>query len=215
MKATKPVTGILVERGGYYHTVINAYVSGRRKQISRTTGLPVKNNYRRALKILEDRKREYDENGLSGMLTMEERQRSSSMLLSEYMNQWLEHRKSSLAPATWESYNNIINGRTKRFFDPIGVTITTLTPQLIEDFMDQLADEGLSGSTRCRYYNVLHQVLQQAVRRDHIERSPLDKVEHPKRSKFHPSFYSREEAPQQAQKSAPRSFAPWRCNHFS
>jgi hypothetical protein len=57
MKAIKPVTGVLVERGGYYHTVINAYVNGRRKPISRTTGLPIKNNLRRAQKILEDRKR--------------------------------------------------------------------------------------------------------------------------------------------------------------
>lgn len=123
MKAIKPVTGVLVERGGYYHTVINAYVNGRRKPISRTTGLPVKNNLRRAQKILEDRKREYDESGMSGMLTMEERQRTSSILLSEYMNQWLEHKKSSIAQATYRSYENIINGRTRRFFDPIGVTI--------------------------------------------------------------------------------------------
>jgi integrase len=194
MKAIKPVTGVLVERGGYYHTVINAYVNGRRKPISRTTGLPVKNNLRRAQKILEDRKREYDESGMSGMLTMEERQRTSSILLSEYMNQWLEHKKSSIAQATYRSYKNIINGRTKRFFDPIGVTISTLTPQLVEDFLDYLADEGVNGSTQCRYFNVLNQVLKQAVRKDHIDRSPLDKVDHPKKNKFHPSFYTKEEA---------------------
>lgn len=194
MKAIKPVTGVLVERGGYYHTAINAYVNGRRKPISRTTGLPVKNNLRRAQKILEDRKREYDESGMSGMLTMEERQRTSSILLSEYMNQWLEHKKSSIAQATYRSYENIINGRTKRFFDPIGVTISTLTPQLVEDFLDYLADEGVNGSTQCRYFNVLNQVLKQAVRKDHIDRSPLDKVDHPKKNKFHPSFYTKEEA---------------------
>ncbi|MEG0597808.1 MAG: hypothetical protein RR502_07175 [Oscillospiraceae bacterium] len=57
MKAIKPVAGFLAERGGYYHTVISAYVDGRRKPISRTTGLPVKNNLRRAQKILEERRR--------------------------------------------------------------------------------------------------------------------------------------------------------------
>lgn len=115
MKAIKPVSGTLVERGGYYHTVINAYVNGKRRPISRTTGLPVKNNLRRAQKALEERKREYDESGLSGMLTMEERQRNSTMLLSEYLNRWLEHKKATLAQATYNSYNSIIGGRMKRF----------------------------------------------------------------------------------------------------
>lgn len=196
MKAIKPVSGSLVERGGYYHTVINAYVNGKRRPISRTTGLPVKNNLRRAQKILEERKQEYDATGVAGMLTMEERQRNANMLLSEYMNQWLERKKASIAPATYRGYRDIINGRTKRFFDPIGVTIGTLSPQLIEDFMDLLVDEGLNGSTQIRYYNVLHQVLKQAVRKDHIDRSPLDKVDRPKKNKFHPSFYSKEEAMQ-------------------
>jgi integrase len=132
---------------------------------------------------------------MSGMLTMEERQRTSSILLSEYMNQWLEHKKSSIAQATYRSYENIINGRTKRFFDPIGVThIDT----------DAAARGGLSGLScgrrRQRQHavpgisTVLNQVLKQAVRKDHIDRSPLDKVDHPKKNKFHPSFYTKEEA---------------------
>ena len=58
MKANKPCSGHLVDRGGYYHTVIYVLENGKRKPISRTTGLPVKNNLRKAQKILEDRKRE-------------------------------------------------------------------------------------------------------------------------------------------------------------
>jgi len=143
MKVTKPVTGSLVERGGYYHTLINAYVNGKRKIISRTTGLPVKNNYRRALKILEDRKQEYDESGLSGMLTMEERRRNTSLLLSEYMSKFVERKKDKISPVTYEGYTNMIKGRIRRFFDPLGVTIGSLTPQLIEDFLNTVARRRL------------------------------------------------------------------------
>ena len=75
MKANKPCSGHLVDRGGYYHTVIYVLENGKRKPVSRTTGLPVKNNLRKAQKILEDRKREYDEMGLAGMLSLEERDR--------------------------------------------------------------------------------------------------------------------------------------------
>lgn len=196
MKVTKPVTGSLVERGGYYHTLINAYVNGKRKVISRTTGLPVKNNYRRALKVLEDRKKEYDESGLSGMLTMEERRRNTSILLSEYMTKFVERKKDTISPVTYEGYTNMINGRIRRFFDPLGVTIGSLTPQLIEDFLDSITDDGCNSSTQLRYYQIIGNCLKSAVRKDHIDRNPIEKVDRPRRAKFTAAYYSKDEAMQ-------------------
>lgn len=194
MKVKKPVTGSLVEVNGYYHTIINAYVDGKRKQISRTTGLPIKNNQRKAQKILEDRKREYDESGLTGMLTMEDRDRSQSMLLTDYMDKWVKVKKNSIAHATYESYSGMINGRIKRFFDPLGVTVSTVTPQLLEDFIEDLQDAGLRGSSQVRHYQVIKQCLDTAVRKDYILRNPMDKVDRPKKSKFYASFYNKDEA---------------------
>lgn len=194
MKVKKPVTGSLVERGGYYHTLINAYVNGQRKVISRTTGLPVKNNYRRALKILEERKQEYDESGLSGMLTMEERQRNTSVLLSEYMLKFVERKKDKISPVTYDGYANMVKGRIRHFFDPLGVTISSLTPQLIEDFLDTIADDGCNSSTQQRYYQIIGACLKNAVRKDHIDKNPIEKVDRPKRAKFTASYYTRDEA---------------------
>lgn len=94
-------------------------VNGKRKQMSRTTESPVKNNYRKALKVLEDRKKKYDLAGLPGMLTLEERQRAGSMLLSEHMHRWAEKRKSEISPLTYQSYMSMIDGRIKSFFDPL------------------------------------------------------------------------------------------------
>lgn len=194
MKVIKPVTGSLVERGGYYHTLINAYVNGKRRIISRTTGLPVKNNYRRALKVLEDRKKEYDESGLSGMLTMEERRLNTSLLLSEYMTKFVERKKDRISPVTYEGYTNMIKGRIRRFFDPLGVTIGSLTPQLIEDFLDSVADDGCNSSTQQRYYQIIGCCLKNAVRKDHIDRNPIEKVDRPRRAKFTAAYYSKDEA---------------------
>jgi integrase len=194
MKVTKPVTGSLVERGGYYHTLINAYVNGKRRIISRTTGLPVKNNYRRALKVLEERKKEYDESGLSGMLTMEERRLNTSLLLSEYMTKFVERKKDKLSPVSYEGYTNMIKGRIRRFFDPLGVTIGSLTPQLIEDFLDSIADDGCNSSTQQRYYQIIGCCLKNAVRKDHIDRNPIEKVDRPRRTKFTAAYYSKDEA---------------------
>ncbi|MEG0944746.1 MAG: tyrosine-type recombinase/integrase [Angelakisella sp.] len=194
MKAIKPVAGFLAERGGYYHTVISAYVDGRRKPISRTTGLPVKNNLRRAQKILEERKEEYDKHGLPGMLTMEARQRGASVPLGEYMLKFVERKKGSIAPMTYVSYTNMVKGRIHKFFDPLGVTISTLTPQLIEDFLDSIADDGYNGSTQLRYYQIIGACMKNALRKDHIDRNPMDKVDRPKKAKYTAAYFTREEA---------------------
>lgn len=196
MKVNKPVTGSLIEKGGYYHTVINARVDGKRKQISRTTGIKVKgrDNKNMAKKIFEDRKREYDENGISGMLVMEERNAARSMLLTEYMEKWVERKKNDIAYATYISYSGMIKSRIKRFFDPIGVTVASATPQIFDDFIEELQDAGLNDSSQQRYYAAIKQCLDTAVRKDYIMRNPLDKVDRPKRSKFYSAFCSLEEA---------------------
>ncbi len=146
------------------------------------------------MKILEDRKQEYDESGLSGMLTMEERRLNTSVLLSEYMSKFVERKKDKISPVTYVGYTNMIKGRIRRFFDPLGVTIGSLTPQLIEDFLDTIADDGCNSSTQQRYYQIIGCCLKNAVRKDHIDRNPIEKVDRPKRAKFTASYYSRDEA---------------------
>ena len=193
MKANKPCSGHLIERGGYYHTVIYVLENGKRIPISRTTGLPVKNNLRRAQKILEDRKREYDELGLAGMLSLEERERFASMPLTDYMRYVID-RKPNLQPPTRAGYLNTIKGRFAKFFDPKGVTISSLTPKLIEDFIEYMAMEKLCGTTQNDYIRLLNMCLIYATKKDHILKNPMDKVDRPRKSKSKAQFYTKQEA---------------------
>lgn len=85
MKANNPCSNHLVDRGGYYHAVIYMLENGKRIPISRTTDLPAKNNLRRLQKTLDDSKREYDELGLAGLLSLEDRTHFTSMPLTDYM----------------------------------------------------------------------------------------------------------------------------------
>ena len=193
MKAKKPCSGHLIERGGYYHTVIYVLENGKRKAVSRTTGLPVKNNLRKATKILEDRKREYDELGLAGMLSLEERERFASMPIADYMR-YVVDRKTHLTPTTKAGYLQTINGRVAKFFGPKGVTISSLTPKLIDDFIEYLAADGLNGTTQHDYIVFLGTCLRYAVKKDHITKNPMDKVELPKKNKSNAQFYTKQEA---------------------
>ena len=192
MKANKPCSGHLIERGGYYHTVIYVLENGKRKPVCRTTGLPVKNNLRRAQKILEERKREYDEMGLAGMLTLEERERFASMLLPDYMRYVFD--RKTLEPLTKIGYLNVVNGRITQFFVPRGVTISTVSPKIIEDFIEYLASEGLCGTTQHDYVKLIGSCLRYAVKKDHILTNPMEKVDMPKKSKGKAQFYTKQEA---------------------
>lgn len=193
MKVNKPCSGHLIERGGYYHTVIYVLENGKRKPISRTTGLPVKNNLRKAQKILEDRKREYDEKGLSGMLSLEERDCYASMPLAEYMR-YVVSKKPKLQPSTRTGYLRIIDGPITKFFTPKSVTLSSLTPKLIDDFIEYMEDAGLSGTSQNDYCRLLNTCLRYAMRKDHITSNPMDKVDRPAKEKNKAQYYTRQEA---------------------
>ncbi|MEG0597809.1 MAG: phage integrase SAM-like domain-containing protein, partial [Oscillospiraceae bacterium] len=128
------------------------------------------------------------------MLTMEARQRGASVPLGEYMLKFVERKKGSIAPMTYVCYTNMVKGRIHKFFDPLGVTISTLTPQLIEDFLDSIADDGYNGSTQLRYYQIIGACMKNALRKDHIDRNPMDKVDRPKKAKYTAAYFTREEA---------------------
>lgn len=194
MKAIKPCAGHLQERGGYYHTVISVYVNGKRKTISRTTGLPVKNNLRKAQKILEERKNEIDEHGLSGLLSREERLKFGSMLFTDYMMYVIERKKPDLAIPTYVGYKHAANGRIREFFEPKGITLDDMSAGILDDFISFMSRCGLNGTSQNDYLRQINMVLRYAVRRDHIEKNPMDKVDRPRKSKRTPQFYSAEEA---------------------
>lgn len=169
--------------------------NGVRKPISRTTGLPVKNNQRKAQKILEDRKREYDEMGLAGMLSFEERERRASMPLVEYMR-YVVDRKRNIQPTTRSGYLQLINGRISSFFTPKHTTISSLTPAMIEDFIESMAEDGLANTTQNDYLRVLNNCLRYALKKEHITKNPMDKVDRPRKGKSKAQFYSKDEAEQ-------------------
>lgn len=113
----KPCTGSVQAHGGYWHTVINVKIDGVRKAKWMGTGLPERGNKRKAMEILEQRKREYDEHGLTALLGMDDRTATNSMLFSTFMLKWVKTKKPSLRETTYNGYVNSIEGRIKEKMD--------------------------------------------------------------------------------------------------
>lgn len=87
------VAGHLREKSGYYYAVLNYTDSlGKRKTKWISTGLTVKGNKKRAEAILMDARRNYNPE--------EPKVMDGDILFADYMEQWLEIIKSSVAVPT-------------------------------------------------------------------------------------------------------------------
>jgi integrase len=112
-----------------------------------------------------------------------------------YLQSWLVKRRSALQDTTYESYRTLINGKIRRYFTPMGLTLQEVTADHIEDFFQHLYDEGLTGATVLHYYAVLKTAFRAATRKKNrlITTNPIDDVDRPCSGDFQASFYSAQE----------------------
>ena len=173
------VAGHLQEKNGLYYMV----VSYKRKTKWFSTGLPIKGNKKKAEQMLMDLRKEY---------VPKEKPLEQSILFSDFMLQWLEIVKPTIAITTYSSYCNMVTGVIVPYFKAKQITLGDLKATDIQAFyMDQL--KRVSASSVIHYHANIHKALKYAVKIDLIPTNPADKVERPKKSRFIGSFYDSEE----------------------
>lgn len=178
------VAGHLQEKNGLYYMVVSyPDVTGKRKTKWFSTGLPIKGNKKKAEKMLMDLRKEY---------VPKERPLEQTILFSDFMLQWLEIVKPTIAITTYSSYCNMVTGVIVPYFKAKQITLGDLKATDIQEFyMDQL--KRVSASSVIHYHANIHKALKYAVKIDLIPTNPADKVERPKKSRFVGSFYDSEE----------------------
>lgn len=177
------VAGHVREKKGYYYAVLNyTDVFGNRKTKWIKTGLPVKGNKKRAEAFLQEQRRKF----------VQDAPPADDMLFADFMEQWLEVAKTSIAVATYASYTNMVKKVISPYFREKGIMLKELTAKDIQDFyLKQL--EHVSASSVIHYHANIHKALKYAVKLDLIPGNPADKVERPKKEKFSASFYDADE----------------------
>ena len=158
-------------------------VAGKRKTKWFSTGLPIKGNKKKAEKMLMDLRKEY---------VPKEKPLEQTILFSDFMLQWLEIVKPTIAITTYSSYCNMVTGVIVPYFKEKGITLGALKATDIQAFyMDQL--KRVSASSVIHYHANIHKALKYATKIELIPSNPADKVERPKKSRFVGSFYDSEE----------------------
>ncbi len=192
------VTGHLREKNGYYHIVLN-YVdgNGKRHTPSKSTGLPVKGNKKRAEKMLMDA-RAAQEAELEAKATEQSAENTSTSLIpfTEFLLDWLEMTKKNVEETTYGAYAMVLKGRIIPYFDEFhpGLALQAVTPKHIQDYYTyELTVRGVSANTVIHRHANIRKALQHAFKLGLIDSNPADRIERPKKEKFVGSFYEEDE----------------------
>ena len=177
---------------GRLYAVIQAKDNGKTKSVWRALGLPegasrtqINKAYRAVVTKFEE---EYNQGLIHSV------QPPTDLPIFSYLCRYLEKAKPELQITTYRSYHGMIYGRMKTYFTARPeLTIANLKPKDIEDFYQWIFDSGVKANTVIHYHTVLHRVFKQAFKDELIDVNPFDRVERPKKNKFHGKNYSEEE----------------------
>ena len=178
------VAGHLQEKKGFFYMVLSyPDITGKRKTKWFPTGLPVKGNKKRAEKMLMQTRQTFEPECTPVQ---------DDMMFSDFLLQWLEIAKPTIALTTYASYAGMAKSIIIPYFKERNTTLAGLKAIDIQTFyMRQL--KRVKASSVIHYHAVIHRALKYAVKIDLISVNPADKVERPKADKFIGSFYDSDE----------------------
>ena len=179
------VAGHLQEKNGTYYMVLSFHdETGKRKTKWVSTGLPVKGNKKKAEKLLMELRQNFEE--------PEVLDPSDDILFSDFMLQWLEIVKPTIAITTYSSYSNMVKGVIVPYFKEKSIMLRELKATDIQAFyMEQL--KRVKANSVIHYHANIHKALKYAVKIEMIDTNPADKIERPKKDRFVGSFYDSKE----------------------
>ena len=158
--------------------------TGKRKTKWVSTGLPVKGNKKKAEKMLMELRKSFEAPKVLDP--------TDDILFSDFMLQWLEIVKPTIAITTYSSYSNMVKGVIVPYFKEKGIMLRGLKATDIQVFyMEQL--KRVKANSVIHYHANIHKALKYAVKIEMIDSNPADRIERPKKDRFVGSFYDSKE----------------------
>lgn len=196
------VAGHLREKRGIYHMVLS-YIdeNGKRATPTKSTGLSVKGNKKRAEAMLNDWRK-------SEEIALKKRKANGSLkkldpnqeiLFTKFMLDWLEMMKNSVEVTTYASYAQAIESKINPYFDARFPTLTLsqITPKHIQDYYTwEMTENDVSANTVIHRHANIRKALQYAFKTGLIDINPADRIERPKKVKYVGSTYNDQELEQ-------------------
>ena len=184
------MSGSLQVKNGRYHVVV--YIGKNQKWIA--TGIPVAgNNKRKAEKRMREILADLEEKKI---------ELNRSILLADYIKQWLEEKKYEVELNTWETYEMYVNGIIDPYFRSRKLKLQEVLPQDIKSFYSYLqkGDSEVkphSVETIKKYRVCINGAFKMAMENNLVAYNPVDRVmlkKPPEQEAFKGEFYTEDEA---------------------
>ena len=186
------VAAHLRDKRGIYHMILSyTNEEGKRVSRSKTTGLPVKGNKKRAEALLAQWRQEV-EDSLRPADELELPEETDQLLFTQFMLDWLEMMKHRIELTTYSSYSSCIQKRIVPYFQERfpKLTLQKLTPKHIQDYYTwELREQKVSAATVIHRHANIRKALNYAFKTGLIDSNPADRIERPRRERFIGSFY--------------------------
>ena len=193
------VAGHLRERDGHYHIVLSyTDKNGKRHTPSKTTGLPVKGNKKRANEMLQKAIREKEEELRLELLAQNTEAEGiyETMTFTGFLSDWLAMMKGSVEITTFSAYQMAIKKKIIPYFDEHypGLLLQKVTPKHIQDYYTyEMKHNGVSANTVKHRHANIHRALRYAFKTGLIDVNPADRVDLPKKDVFETEPYNEKE----------------------
>lgn len=192
METQNTLAASIQTKKGRLYAVIQVRENNKAKSVWRSLGLPenagkskINKAYREVVKRFEN---EYAE-----QIARSSRP-ASDIPVFDYMCAYLKKAEPNLQKNTIQSYHMMIYGKIRRYFEPKPhLTVGSITAKDIEKFYEHLFSQNVVANTVIHYHAILRRAFQQAFKDEMIDANPFDRIDRPKKNKFHGENYSEEE----------------------
>lgn len=191
--ATKSTLAASVQaKGGRLYAVIQYKENGKRKDAWRTLSLDETANKTKVNKAFREVVTKF-ETEYELKLSRGDRP-TADIPIFKYMCSFLERVKPTIQINTYRAYRSMIYGKIQRYFNEHSdLTVGNLKPKDIEQFYNYLFEFNIVANTVIRYHSVMRRAFHLAFKDEMIDANPFDRIERPKKNKFHGENYSEEE----------------------
>lgn len=138
---------------------------------------------RRELDIKKQTKLGYDVNDI---ITKDK----NKVTVKELLAIWIQTKKSTISPNTYEFYNNCSNMMCKEIGSK---KARQLKPEHIDLMINKIIENGFTTTTARHYYNVLNNAYNWGISREYVIKNPCALVDKPKEAKTEMKVYNDEQ----------------------
>ena len=196
------VAGHLREKRGYYHIVLSyTDENGVRKTPSKTTGLPIKGNKKKAEAMLVAARQEMDAKLQQRILDKKQGfyKNPADIPFTDFMLDWLEIMRNSVEITTYAGYVRNVKNKIVPYFKEhlSNLRLCEIEPKHIQDYYTyEMRVNGVSANTAIHRHANIRKALQHAFKIGLLDNNPADRIERPKKEQYVAEYYKEEELEQ-------------------